>query len=179
MYAIADDNFLNLMVKFPNTIAVHFPDGQPSRRWPEDTQKAHYSRRIGMSLRALVEAERLILIGFASQACDRKDQLADAELTLKRLILTQDLIHGASISALTRAEAEAIEAKITFIHLGNRRPIDARFYIERYSSRPLAWDSKSEDFLWGSVQGLSGKSHRRDCLLNQVVFIVPIPACKA
>lgn len=185
-YAIAHEDFLNLMVQFPSTLALHFPDGQPaplaSRRWPSPEESAHYINRIRTSLDELKSADRILLVGLASKDRRKRDANANTELTLQRLIATQDLIYKAASSVLEPKEAEAIENKTSFIQLGDRRPIDARFYGNQYGNRPIAWEKGVEDQLrhlveQGDLSGSSDDLRWRDRTLNQVVFVVPIP-CK-
>lgn len=185
-YAVAHEDFLKLMVLFPNTLAIHFPDGRPSpyseRRWPNDQESEHYINGLREALDELKKADRVVLVGLASRGRKVKDRDVNAEITLQRLLATQNLIRRAAASVLTPAETDEIVAKVSFIHLGDRRPIDARFYNNQYGNRPIAWDSGTEDHLRGLVEqgDLSGAIEDirwRDRVLNQVVFVVPIP-CK-
>lgn len=184
-YAINYGDFLNLMSRFPNTLAIHFPDGKPSpmadRRWPSEAESEHYLNKIRSSLRDLKEADRVILVGLASKS-RRKDRDANAAITLARVTTTQELIRQAAASVLTPAETDAIDSKISFIQLGDRKVIDARFYGSQYGNRPIAWDTGTEEHLrslveQGEVSGSTEDIRWRDRVLNQVVFVVPIP-CK-
>jgi hypothetical protein len=184
-YAINYADFLNLMVQFPSTLAIHFPDGEPSplatRRWPRAAESEHYINRIrSTGLEELKAADRVILVGLASRGRRVKDRDVNTAITLQRLIATQDLIRSAAASVLPPAEVDAIEEKISFIHLGDWRPIDARFYGKQYGNRPIAWDRGTEEHLMslveqGDVSGSPEDLRWRDRLINQVVFVVPIP----
>lgn len=185
-YAVAYDDFLNLMVQFPSTLALHFPEGKPAplaaRPWPSPEESTHYINRLRASLDELKAADRIILVGLASKSRRRRDASANTEITLQRLLATQNLIFKAASSVLDPKEAEAIEKKSSFIQLGDRRAIDARFYGNQYGNRPIAWEKGIEDQLrhlveQGDVSGSTDDLRWRDHTLNQAVFVVPIP-CK-
>jgi len=183
-YAINYGDFLKLMTQFPSTVAIHFPDSKPSplaaRRWPNNSESDHYMGRLRENLDELKAADRIIMVGLASW--DRKnDPDANKAITLQRLITTQSLIQRSAASVLKPDEAEAINAKVLFINLGDQRAIDASFYGSQYGNLPIAWDSGTEAELLRLVEAGNGASpveiRWRDRTLNQVVFIIPIP-CK-
>ena len=185
-YAINYGDFLTLMMQFPSTLAVHFPAGQPSptaaRRWPNNEESAHYINRIRESIDELKAADRIIMVGLASQDRRQKDPEANRAITLQRLLTTQSLRYRAASSVLTAEEASAIEDKAVFIQLGDQRAIDARFYGSQAGNRPIAWDSGTENQLRNLVENGdrtadSTELRWRDRTLNQVVFVIPIP-CK-
>lgn len=185
-YVLAFEDFLTLMMQFPSTMAVHFPDNKPSpaalKRWPSNEESKHYINRIRENLDELKAADRIIMVGLASRGRKQKDPNANKEITLQRLLTTQNWIYRAATSALELKEAEAIEAKTMFIQLGDQRSIDARFYGSQYGNRPIGWDSGVETQLRSLVEngdqtGEPAELRWRDRTLNQVVFIIPIP-CK-
>lgn len=182
-YAVAYEDFMTLMVQFPSTMAVHFPAGQPSpmaeRRWPNTAESAHYINRIRDNIDELKAADRIIMVGLASQDRRQKDPNANKAITLQRLLATQKFISDTANSVLTAEEASAVEDKVVFIQLGDRQAIDARFYGNQAGNRPIAWDSATEAQIRNLVENGDrtadpSELRWRDRTLNQVVFIVPI-----
>lgn len=189
-YAVSRGDFLTLMTQFPNTLAVHFADGDPDPEaespWQglvkDSPQNKHYLNRLRLNIDEFKAADRIIMVGLASRDRKRKkDPKVDANqaITLQRLISTQRLIHLAATSTLDPKDADAIDAKVQFIKLGDERPIDADFYRTRYGNRPIALDEGTENELRRLVevdeQSASKDELRwRDRTLNQVVFIIPI-----
>ena len=186
-HAVSYPDFLELLGRFPNTLAIHFPDGQPGLSaddppWPSATQGAHYVNRIRLALTDLEKADRILFVGLASKERRARDSEANKAITLKRLIAAQDLIRDAAKSALGAAKADALEAKSSIIHVGDRRSVNARVYGSQYGNRSLAWDASAEAQLLylveqGDTLGTPEELRWRDRTLNQVVFVVPIP-CK-
>lgn len=183
-HAIADGDFMTLMLQFPNTMAIHFPAGQPSpmskRRWPNNDESAHYINRMRESVEEFKAADRIIMVGLASRDRQQKDPNANKAITLQRLLATQSLLYRTASSVLTPDEAAAIKDKTVFFQLGDQRTLDARFYSEHYSNRPVAWDSGTEARLRHLVEDRGRTADPadlrwRDRTLNQVVFVIPIP----
>lgn len=185
-YAIDYADFLSLMTQFPSTLAIHFPDGKPkplaARRWPNDEESTHYLNRLRDHIAQLLAADRIIMVGLASEDRRHKgDAEANRAITLQRLVTTHNLIYRSAASVLKPDEAEAINAKVRFINLGDQRAIDANFSKKRHGNVTIAWNPETEKDLRRLVEDSSDASPAElrwlKRTLNQVVFIIPIP-CK-
>jgi hypothetical protein len=139
-------------------------------------------RALRTALAELAAAERIVLVALASRDRRTRDPEANKAITLRRLISAQNLIYRAAVTGLGAAQADALEGKISIIHVGDKRSLDARQYARQYGNRPIAWAADAERQLRflvdeGDAVGTLDDLRWRDRTLNQVVFVVPIP-CK-
>lgn len=185
-HAIAYPDFLELIGRFPDTLAIHFPDGQPGPSadpaWPTTAESEHYINRLRTALAELEGAERIVLVALASRDRRTRDPEANRAITLRRLISAQNLISRAALTGLGAQRADALEGKISIIQVGDKRSLDARQYAGQYGNRPITWSAEAERQLRflveeGDAVGTLDDIRWRDRTLNQVVFVVPIP-CK-
>jgi hypothetical protein len=118
-HAIAYPDFLELIGRFPDTLAIHFPDGQPGPSadpaWPTTAESEHYINRLRTALAELEGAERIVLVALASRDRRTRDPEANRAITLRRLISAQNLISRAALTGLGAQRADALEGKISII----------------------------------------------------------------
>lgn len=177
-YAISAANFDEVMSKFPATITLHFPDGNPRvRGWPSAAARAYYEQRLKHPavLRALMNAEDILLLGRSSEGGSVTE---NHTISRERAGVVRDLLVDLAPSQSERSE---LTRKIYLLLMSNDRLLDANFFASRYANRLIAWSSEIEGTLRANIQGYAGLRGREGRwtrnTMNQVVVIVPLP-CK-
>jgi hypothetical protein len=185
-HAIAYPDFLELIGRFPDTLAIHFPDGQPGPSadpaWPSTAESEHYINRLRTALVEL-EGRRAHRPGRARQPrpphSRSRGQQGDHPPPPD---LRPEPHLPRCRSRVSAPRADALEGKISIIQVGDKRSLDARQYAGQYGNRPITWSAEAERQLRflveeGDAVGTLDDIRWRDRTLNQVVFVVPIP-CK-
>lgn len=180
-FAVESKDFDAVLAKFPSTITVHFPDKSPpleSRRvWPVDPMQAHYRSRLAhrFVVEALAKAEDVLLIGRSSEGGQVSENYEYSRL---RVEAVKDLLMA---NVRTQDEQKVLLGKIHKLLLSNRRVLAADFFSKHYTNRLIAWSREVEETLRANIAGydaLRGRGRAwTNRILNQVVFVVPLP-CK-
>lgn len=175
-FALASKNFDGVLANFPNTMTIHFPDGQPAVDvdWPIDPMRRYYRERLGQKfmVEALQEATQVLLIGRSSEGGTPAE---NHKFSRRRLDTVIDLL--AENARTPKAEAE-LRRKIKTLRLGNKKTLEIEFFQEHVPDRMIAWSSEEEQTLRENVKDddLRGQTRNKTRrLLNQVVFLVPLP----
>ena len=175
-YALASKNFDGVLASFPSTMTIHFPDGQPAADvdWPVDPMRKYYRERLGQKfmVEALHEATQVLLIGRSSEGGTKAE---NQKFSRRRLETVIDML---TENMRTSSEAAELRRKIKTLRLGSTKALEIEFFREHVPDRMIAWSFEEEQTLKASVEddGLRGQTRNKTRrLLNQVVFLVPLP----
>lgn len=181
-FALQSADFEAVLAAFPDTLTIHFPGGQPpiditKGSWPDtDEVRNHYQAQLARPtvLKALREAQVLLLIGRSSQGGHEPDNL---RYSRKRVDLVVEWL--LKVAAPGPAESTELRGKLKRLLLGSRKVLEPDFFIKHYANRIIAWSTDAENNLrakLADVTKLRGKDRQANInTMNQVVFIVPIP----
>jgi hypothetical protein len=181
-YAIDNPEFDELMGKFPGTVTLHFPTGMPplgkyDPPFPNPDQKQHYIKRLGPALPTLLEARHVFIISRSSAMGNsrRNDAYArERSKTTKTLIL--DALTAQTSTGLD--VRQTMRAKFADFMLGPQKQLDAVLFKSRYANRAITWSEDSQRMLSGMIESAPPTPEDGvwlDRVINQVVFIVPVP----
>jgi len=175
-FALASKNFDGVLANFPSTMTIHFPDGQPAVDvdWPVDPMRKNYRDRLGekFMVEALQKATQVLLIGRSSEGGTTAE---NHKFSRRRLDTVIDLL---AENAKTPKDEAELRRKIKTLRLGNKKILEIEFFREHAPERIIAWSPEEEQTLRVDVKNddLRGHARRKTRrLLNQVVFIVPLP----
>jgi len=180
-FAVAAEDFDDVVRRFPGTVTLHFPPGTPPIRgrasdplWPPPELRAHYLARLeGLEVAPRLRAARsVLLIGRASQggSAGTNNLYAKARANAAYELLAATLSD--------EAERAALGAKVKRLILSDRRLLAPEFFAAHYAEGMIGWSRGSEEALRSLLAGRSGweEAWTRDTI-NQVAFVVPI-ACE-
>ncbi|MBK8266745.1 MAG: hypothetical protein IPK80_36140 [Nannocystis sp.] len=180
-FAVAAEDFDDVVRRFPGTVTLHFPSGTPPIRtraweapWPPADLRAHYMERLerlGMAER-LRAAKSVLLIGRASQggSAGTNNLYAKARANAAYELLSATLTD--------EAERAALGAKVKRLILSDRRPLAPEFFAAHHVDGMITWSPGNEAALRSLLKERDGgaTAWARDTI-NQVAFVVPI-ACE-
>lgn len=184
-FAIGRGDFIDLMTTFPGTMALHFPSGKPSieagaEAWPNEAVKAHYVERLRPMVPALRGAQTILLVALSSRGEPSKRSDARA---FRRAQLAEEMVLAAARQAsLDAAALDALEAKLKSVQLGDRKQISPKMYAGQMLARSITWSRDTDDDLRSLLERNDlppRQSQYRNALVNQTVFVVPIPCSLA
>ncbi|MGB1014233.1 MAG: hypothetical protein ACPG4T_08885 [Nannocystaceae bacterium] len=176
--ALAVDDLYKLLAEFHDLTSLHFPGGRPSGSWPSNEEQAYYVKRLQPHVPAYKQAEAIFVVATASLGSTRK---ANNEVSYARVQAAKKFMKlAAEAEGLSPVEVEAIVAKTRIAQIGDERQIDYTAYNSHFSQTTVAWNQKTELQLRGLLEmGASIKRRQdrrwRDRIINQTVFIVPVP----
>ncbi|MCY1056534.1 hypothetical protein [Nannocystis sp. SCPEA4] len=179
--AIDDKEFLQLMVTFPDTVAIHFPAGKPSiaanaQAWPNAAEAEYYVESLLPLVPQLQQASAVLVVALASRGGKNADaySLERAKVVVERLIVA-----ATDRAGLSPAERDTLDPKIKLLALGDRKQLTPAFYGEQVLTRSIAWDRSNQDTIRSLIEQGDGIPARSKSWLkqtiNQTVFVVPIP----
>lgn len=181
-FAVESRHFDAVLAKFPTTITVHFPDKSPPPSggpavWPVDAMRAHYQARLSHRFvaEALAKAEDILLIGRSSEGGQAQENYEYSRL---RVEVVKDLLLD---NTRSQSEQKALLGKIHKVLLSNHRVIEPDFFRKHFTNRLIGWSSPAEETLRANIaeyDALQGRARVwTNRIMNQVVFVVPLP-CK-
>ncbi len=179
-FALASEDFDEVMASFPSAVTIHFPNGAPDARsrvdtWPVDPERQHYRARLGQKfiVDALQEAPHVLLIARSSEGSGPKEN----QLFSKRRNDTVFDLLRENIG--TPDELRQLRGKIKRLRLPSTKALEIDFFSERPPDRIIAWSPEEEETLRANIadaKQLSWSARRQTrALLNQMVLLVPLP----
>lgn len=180
-FAIENPAFDRLLGEFPGTLTLHFPTGAPpiaaGKTWPTAATREHYLQRLAPAVPHLAAAEHIFIIARTSSVGDPRRNEKYAQT---RSRTTKDLILEATSRELrgNLAAHNDMRAKFADFMLGREKPVTVDLFRSRYANRAMTWSDDSERMLRDLLN--RDKLTPEDALwldrvINQVVFVVPIP----
>lgn len=181
-YAIDNPDFDQLMSEFPGTVTLHFPVGNPplskkDAAWPTKHVEAYYTARLMPALPALAKAQHVFIISRSSAEGDarRNDAFAQARSTLTKKLVLEALTSSGTSDVLAR---DAMRGKFADFLLGPQKQLDAALFRARYANQAITWSDASQRMLRALIERdkvTAEEEQWRRRVINQVVFIVPVP----
>lgn len=181
-YAIENPDFDQLMSEFPGTVTLHFPAGKPplsqyDAPFPDTDQRQHYLERLGPALPTLMASRHVFIISRSSSGGNarRNDAFARERSKLTKKLILDALVaeHPGDLELRTK-----MRAKFADFMLGPKKQIDAALFKKRYANRAITWDEGAQRMLRSLIDKpppTPEDAAWRDRVINQVVFIVPVP----
>jgi hypothetical protein len=181
-YAIENPDFDQLMSEFPGTVTLHFPGGKPplgkgeEPRPPADV-RAYYLERLAPALPMLTAARHVFIISRSSAQGNsrRNDAFAQARSALTKSLILEALTAGGGGDVQAR---DAMRGKFADFLLGPKKQIDAALFKSRYANRAITWSDTSQRMLRALIERPQVGAEDelwRSRVINQVVFVVPVP----
>lgn len=171
-FALASADFDEIIHQVPETITIHFPEGEPNLSREE---RDYYLRRMQdlKVIESLEKANVILIIGRSSAGGSaRRNNIVSKARGQAALNLLKEISSEETYSLLN--------AKAKRLILSNNKIIQPAFFEESYRNRLLAWSNADESTLLVNLRDPASLSPEEDSwtrkTINQVAIIVPI-AC--
>ncbi len=180
-FAIATPDFDRLMSEFPDTVTLHFRSGTPpltaDHSWPSNSTHEYYLHRLIPSIPSLVAAKHVFIISRSSAFGTerRNDAYARERSTTTKEFILEAAIRSGAVAGPSR---DALHSKFYDFLLGRYKPVEVTLFRNRYANRAVTWNADSERMLRDLLdkdEPSSEDQHWVAKVINQVVFIVPVP----
>lgn len=178
-FVLESETFDDLLTKFPDTITVHFDEGQPRLHSPSPEIEAHYHERLGAARNrsAIEAANMLLLIARSSPDARRSKAATDKSFVLSRR-RNREVTRLLSELGGSPAARSAIKTKVRPLNLGDKKPLTPALFNKLPRNSRITWSAGDDASLGKGLRDYerlrSGQKRWVTQTINQVVFIVPI-----
>lgn len=172
-FALARQDFMDMTVRFPGTLALHFPTGQPKSltSWPTKDIETHYVEGIRPLLPYFRDAKLIFVVAMASKGKSAK------VMSVKRGQAADQLLTRALANELGPEAIPQLEKKFRLVHFGDQRPVDTDFFAKKVVQRFVGPDERTENQIRSMLEDPELPEADRielGNLINQTAFLVPV-----